>query len=144
MLYIAIISLLLSAVSAYKTPFKALRPFALQASNFQVTINDNGKKTKIEVSPEETLLEAMMKHKEIDPPSGCKAGTGCGVCTARVSNPAFIEHEVEYVITDHEREQGFIFSCVAYVKANDITVDINQEEPYTNARKAVDCNARRG
>ena len=54
----------------------------------------------------------------------------CGTCACKVSNPQGVELDSRIPMDEKRRDAGFILSCVALVKMEGLTVDINEEEAY--------------
>ena len=67
-----------------------------------------------------SLLQAALEHN-IEAPYACRAGV-CSTCKAKI-----LEGEVEMLsnnaLEDHEVERGFVLTCQAYPKSDEVTWD---------------------
>jgi|GEM_PF-28744 len=93
----------------------------VKKSNQPITIHLQKSQQSIEVSKDETILDALLKHN-IDTPFSCQSGS-CKQCVVTV-----IEGKVEHldgVLSDIERDQLQLFCpCVSRAKSSSLTLDL--------------------
>ena len=76
---------------------------------------------RIEVAATETLLAALRRNG-VDAPYSCQQGF-CGTCRVRVRSGA-VQHR-DSLLTDSEREQGMMLTCVSRAAAGGhLTIDL--------------------
>ena len=89
------------------------------AQAIEVTLSRSGK--VIKVSPEETVLDAML-DAGIDAPFSCKSGA-CKTCAVKIIDGEADHHDS--VLNGAERnEQNLFCPCVSRAKTNTLTLDI--------------------
>jgi ring-1,2-phenylacetyl-CoA epoxidase subunit PaaE len=91
------------------------------SSNFEITINYEGKTHTLEVKPSETILEAALKL-DIDLPYSCQAGM-CTACLGKCTSGE-VSMDEEDGLTDAEIKQGYILTCVAHPKTAGVVIEI--------------------
>lgn len=89
------------------------------AHAIEVTLNRSGK--VIEVSPDETVLDAML-DAGIDAPFSCKSGA-CKTCAVEVL-AGEVEHRDSSLSEEERDEQNLFCPCVSRAKTNNLTLDI--------------------
>lgn len=94
---------------------------------------DEGKKTTIVVKyrkkeryvvvpSNKTILDAVLDYK-IKVPYSCCSGA-CATCMAKVTKGE-VDMAGGSILSDKEKEQGFILTCVSFVKSKDLEVDFD-------------------
>ncbi|NIG52781.1 iron-sulfur cluster-binding domain-containing protein [Chitinophaga sp. Cy-1792] len=86
-----------------------------------LTIRLNGQDYELKIPGNKTILQHALENS-IALPYSCKGGV-CGSCTARCSTGK-INMSVNEVLTDREIGNGYILTCVGYVKESPATIEI--------------------
>ena len=89
------------------------------AQTVEVTLKRSGK--VIDVSPEETVLDAML-DAGIDAPFSCKSGV-CKTCAVKIVDGE-AEHHDSALSEEERHEQNLFCPCVSRAKTNNLTLDI--------------------
>lgn len=77
----------------------------------------NGQWVEVEVAPGKTILDALIDAK-YDPPYSCTSGS-CSTCMAKMQEGE-ASMEVCYALDDDEVEEGYILTCQAHPKTNEV------------------------
>ena len=94
-------------------------PPVTDGEQFGVTVGSTGE--RIDVAATETLLTALRRHG-VAAPYSCQQGF-CGTCRVRVLSGK-VEHR-DFLLTDTERTQGMMLTCVSRAGAGGhLTIDI--------------------
>ncbi len=94
-------------------------PPVTDGAPFDVTIEPSG--ARVEVAATETLLAAL-RRSGVDAPYSCQQGF-CGTCRVRVRSGA-VQHR-DSLLTESEREQGMMLTCVSRAAAGGhLTIDL--------------------
>ncbi|WP_345163944.1 ferredoxin--NADP reductase [Nibribacter koreensis] len=86
-----------------------------------VTIIYEGKEYKVEVEPNETILEAGLRD-DIDLPYSCQAGL-CTACRGKCLTGRVHLDEREG-LSDSEIAQGYVLNCVGHPLTSDVVIEI--------------------
>lgn len=85
------------------------------------TANINGQ--TIEVNPQETLLNAALRH-DIEFPHSCRVG-GCATCKCQLTEGRVKElTDVGYILSDEDLDNGYILACQS-VPETDISISLD-------------------
>lgn len=87
----------------------------------EIMIHFEGETTKVNVGPDETILDAGL-DAGIDLPYSCSTGM-CNVCVAKCVKGK-VHMTEEEGLTDEEVEEGFILTCVAHPLTDDVELDV--------------------
>ena len=93
-------------------------------SGYQVTIHHQGQTYQIEVSADQTVLEAALAQG-IDLPFSCQAGV-CTTCAGRLSRGK-VEQSEAMGIAPELQQQGYALLCVAQPRS-DLEVESSKED----------------
>lgn len=93
-------------------------------SGYQVTIHHQGQTFQIQVSKEQTVLEAALSQG-IDLPSSCQAGV-CTTCAGRLSQ-GDVDQAEAMGIAPEIKQKGYVLLCVAK-PCSDLEVESNKED----------------
>ncbi|UTW49587.1 2Fe-2S iron-sulfur cluster binding domain-containing protein [Bacterioplanoides sp. SCSIO 12839] len=99
------------------------------------TANINGQ--TIEVNPQETLLNAALRH-DIEFPHSCRVG-GCAACKCQLRAGKVKElTDVGYILSDEDLDNGYILACQS-VPETDISIrlDLPQQSIEHTAGKVI-------
>jgi ring-1,2-phenylacetyl-CoA epoxidase subunit PaaE len=88
----------------------------------QITLTVDDEETTFEMSQQQTILEAALKHG-IDAPYSCQGGI-CSSCLARVKKGEAIMKK-NSILTDGEVAEGLILTCQAHPTTPEIVVDFD-------------------
>jgi ring-1,2-phenylacetyl-CoA epoxidase subunit PaaE len=80
----------------------------------------HGRSTTVAVSPDETVLDAVLARRP-DAPYACKGGV-CGTCRARVVEGA-VEMDVNYALEPDELAAGVVLTCQARPTTDRVRLD---------------------
>jgi ring-1,2-phenylacetyl-CoA epoxidase subunit PaaE len=86
----------------------------------QATVVIDGKSHDIVLDKSENLLEAATPFH---PPFSCRFGQ-CGVCRVKVIEGK-VREEYNEVLTDKEKEAGFVLACQAYAESDKVVYDFD-------------------
>ncbi|MFT2009560.1 ferredoxin--NADP reductase [Pontibacter sp. 13R65] len=86
-----------------------------------VTIIYEGAEYRVEVQPEETILEAALAQN-IDMPYSCQAGL-CTACRGRCLQGKIHMDEREG-LSDAELDEGYVLNCVGHPLTHDVIIEI--------------------
>ncbi len=96
----------------------------LQTDAKTVSIVVDGRKTLLSVGVGESILNAALKVRS-DLPYACKSGVCC-TCRARLVCGE-VDMRVNYGLEDWEVEAGFVLTCQALPKTDDVVVDYDYQ-----------------
>jgi ring-1,2-phenylacetyl-CoA epoxidase subunit PaaE len=86
-----------------------------------IKVKYDGQIHEYEVEPHQTILEAALE-KDIDLPYSCQAGM-CTACLGKcVQGKVMLDEEDG--LTESEREQGYVLTCVAHPLTKDVIIEI--------------------
>ncbi|WP_297508331.1 ferredoxin--NADP reductase [Flavobacterium sp.] len=88
----------------------------------QITLTVDDEETTFEMSQQQTILEAALKHG-IDAPYSCQGGI-CSSCLARVKKGEATMKK-NSILTDGEVAEGLILTCQAHPTTPEIVVDFD-------------------
>lgn len=88
----------------------------------QITLTVDDEEVTFEMSQQQTILEAALKHG-IDAPYSCQGGI-CSSCLARVKKGAATMKK-NSILTDGEVAEGLILTCQAHPTTSEIVVDFD-------------------
>jgi len=91
---------------------------------YQVEINHQGKSQTIEVSPDETILNAALAAG-IDLPNSCNAGV-CTTCAALIKEGT-VEQVDALGVSPELQKEGYALLCVSYARSN-LKLESDKEE----------------
>lgn len=83
----------------------------------------DGRSGEIEISPEETVLDGVLRLRP-DAPFACRGGV-CGTCRATVSSGT-VEMDANFALEPDELERGFVLTCQARPTSDEVTVDYDR------------------
>lgn len=83
----------------------------------------DGRSGEVELSPEETVLDGVLKLRP-DAPFACRGGV-CGTCRATV-NAGTVEMDANFALEEDELERGFVLTCQARPTSPEVTVDYDR------------------
>ena len=94
-----------------------------RGNDAMVTINLDKETHHIDVTSEETILEAALRNN-LDPPYSCTSGA-CSSCLAKKISGQ-IEMDAHYALEDDEVADGFILTCQSRIMSDnaEITYDV--------------------
>lgn len=87
----------------------------------EITLRYEGTEHKLQVAPHQSVLEAALSQ-EIDLPYSCQAGM-CTACLGRVLHGEVVLDEYD-ALSEAEVKEGFILTCVAHPKSNDVFIEV--------------------
>jgi ring-1,2-phenylacetyl-CoA epoxidase subunit PaaE len=87
----------------------------------EITLIYEGTEYKLPVKPHETVLEAAL-NMDIDLPYSCQAGM-CTACLGKCTSGR-VSMDEEEALTDAERKEGFILTCVSHPLSDDVIVEV--------------------
>ncbi|MGB2924662.1 MAG: 2Fe-2S iron-sulfur cluster-binding protein [Limnothrix sp.] len=93
-------------------------------TTYQVEISHRGETYNIEVSEDETILEAA-HEQQIDLPTSCGAGV-CTTCAALITEGTVSREEGIGLSPDLQKD-GYALLCVAYPRS-DVKLESDKEE----------------
>lgn len=91
---------------------------------YQVEINHQGKTQTIEVSPDETILNAAL-NAGVELPNSCNAGV-CTTCAALITEGT-VEQVDALGVSPELQKEGYALLCVSYARSN-IKLESDKEE----------------
>lgn len=91
---------------------------------YQVEINHQGKTQTLEVSPDETILNAALSAG-IDLPNSCNAGV-CTTCAALIKEGT-VEQVDALGVSPELQKEGYALLCVSYARSN-LKLESDKEE----------------
>lgn len=99
------------------------------------TANINGQ--TIEVNPQETLLNAALRH-DIEFPHSCRVG-GCAACKCQLTAGKVKElTDVGYILSDEDLDNGYILACQSVPETDiSISLDLPQQSIEKTAGKVI-------
>ncbi|UBM57387.1 ferredoxin--NADP reductase [Marinilongibacter aquaticus] len=80
-----------------------------------------GETYELRVEPHQTILEAALE-KDIDLPYSCQAGM-CTACLGKCTSGK-IRMDEEDGLTEAEREEGFVLTCVSHPETDNVVLEI--------------------
>jgi ring-1,2-phenylacetyl-CoA epoxidase subunit PaaE len=83
----------------------------------------DGRSGEVEISPEETVLDGVLRLRP-DAPFACRGGV-CGTCRATV-NSGSVEMDANFALEADELERGFVLTCQARPTSDEVTVDFDR------------------
>lgn len=83
----------------------------------------DGRSGEIEISPEETVLDGVLRLRP-DAPFACRGGV-CGTCRATV-NSGTVAMDANFALEPDEIERGFVLTCQARPTTDEVTVDYDR------------------
>ncbi|GAA0637600.1 phenylacetate-CoA oxygenase/reductase subunit PaaK [Sporichthya brevicatena] len=83
----------------------------------------DGRSGEVEISPEETVLDGVLRLRP-DAPYACRGGV-CGTCRATVTSGT-AAMDANFALEDDELERGFVLTCQARPKGPELTVDYDR------------------
>jgi len=92
-----------------------------EGADVEVTLQ--GRTFKLQVSKEETILDALINKGE-DPPYSCTSGA-CSTCIAKVKSGK-VDMEVCHALDDDEIEEGYILSCQAHPITESVVISFDE------------------
>lgn len=93
-------------------------------TTYKVELNHRGETYNIEVSEDETILEAA-HAQQIDLPTSCGAGV-CTTCAALITEGS-VSREEGIGLSPDLQEDGYALLCVAYPRS-DVKLESDKEE----------------
>lgn len=88
------------------------------AQELTVTLHRSGK--RLWVGPAQSILQAV-EEAGVEAAAGCRGGT-CGQCAVKVLSGT-PDHQ-DQVLTDTERQEGLICTCVSRALGTELTLDL--------------------
>jgi ring-1,2-phenylacetyl-CoA epoxidase subunit PaaE len=85
-----------------------------------VTVLLDGRETTLQLPSDTPILDAAQRVRA-DLPFACKGGV-CGTCRARVTSGK-VEMRRNYALEQHELDAGFVLTCQAEPRSEQVTVD---------------------
>ncbi len=83
----------------------------------------DGRSGEIDLSPEETVLDGVLRLRP-DAPFACRGGV-CGTCRATVNSGA-VEMDANFALEPDELERGFVLTCQSRPTTAELTVDFDR------------------
>ncbi len=87
----------------------------------EVTIIYDGETHRFQVEPSSTILETAL-DRDIDLPYSCQSGL-CTACRGRLVSGK-VRMDEEEGLSDSEREQGYVLTCVGHPVSDDVQIEI--------------------
>lgn len=91
-----------------------------KAGTYEITVKLDGSEQVIKVSPQETILDAVI-DAGMDPPYACQMGVCC-TCRAKVLSGS-VEMEEDEGLSDAEIEEGYVLTCQSHPLTPDVVVE---------------------
>jgi len=85
-----------------------------------VTVSLDGRETTLQLPADTPILDAAQRVRA-DLPFACKGGV-CGTCRAKVTSGK-VEMRRNYALEQHELDDGFVLTCQALPRSEQVTVD---------------------
>lgn len=85
-----------------------------------VTVHLDGRETTLMLPADTPILDAAQRVRA-DLPFACKGGV-CGTCRAKVT-AGKVEMRRNYALEQHELDEGFVLTCQALPRSEQVTVD---------------------
>jgi ring-1,2-phenylacetyl-CoA epoxidase subunit PaaE len=101
-------------------PVHHLDESAVDGPAAAVTVRLDGRETSLTLATDTPILDGAQRVRA-DLPFACKGGV-CGTCRARVVSGK-VEMRRNYALEPHELEAGFVLTCQALPRSEQITVD---------------------
>jgi ring-1,2-phenylacetyl-CoA epoxidase subunit PaaE len=93
---------------------------SIEGSGAKATVKMNGKKIELNLLPNESILDGLLRIDE-DPPYSCMSGA-CSTCVCKlISGKAEMERCL--ALSDDEVKNGYLLSCSAIPTTEEIEVD---------------------
>jgi ring-1,2-phenylacetyl-CoA epoxidase subunit PaaE len=86
----------------------------------EVTLHLDGRETTLTLPADTPILDAAQRVRA-DLPFACKGGV-CGTCRAKVT-AGKVEMRRNYALEQHELDEGFVLTCQALPRSEQVTVD---------------------
>lgn len=83
----------------------------------------DGRSGEVEISPEETVLDGVLRLRP-DAPFACRGGV-CGTCRATVSSGS-VDMDANFALEEDELERGFVLTCQSRPTSDEVTVDFDR------------------
>lgn len=90
------------------------------SGNTQITVIVDDEETSFEMSPKQSILEAVLDH-DVDAPYSCQGGI-CSSCVARIKEGEATMRQ-NNVLTDSEVAEGLVLTCQAHPTSAKVVVD---------------------
>ena len=87
----------------------------------QVKVIYDGEEHQFSVEPDATILETAL-DQDIDLPYSCQSGL-CTACRGKLLSGK-IKMDEEEGLSDSEREEGYVLTCVGHPISDDVTIEI--------------------